>query len=406
MSGVVHMSELQRVILIVMDGVGIGAAPDAADYGDAGSATLQNTASLVGGVELPVLTALGLGRAADIVGLPVKGVPASGHVLGSYGVMQEVSPGKDTTTGHFEIAGLKLDAPFPVFPDGFPDEVIRSFSARIGRGVLGNKVASGTVIIEELGAEHLRTGKPIVYTSADSVFQIAAHEDVIPVPELYEICAHAREILDGPYRVSRVIARPFTGVPGSFQRTAGRKDFSVAPPGPTVLDILSDHCVPTVGVGKISDIFSGRGLSASTHSHDTLESLEDTIKYMESVRRGLIFTNCIDFDMLWGHRNDPHGYAKALAEFDRALGLLMQHLTKGDLLIVTADHGNDPTTASTDHSREYVPLLVHCPGRDTNADLGIRKGFYDVAATVCEALLGEVLSKNGKSFLREAVGEE
>ena len=406
MSGEVYMSGVQRVILIVMDGVGIGAAPDAADYGDSGSATLQNTASLVGGLELPVLAALGLGRSAEIAGLPIEGVAAAGHVLGSYGIMREVSPGKDTTTGHFELAGLKLDAPFPVFPNGFPDAVIRPFSARIGRGVLGNKVASGTVIIEELGAEHLRTGKPIVYTSADSVFQIAAHEDIIPVPELYDMCAHAREVLNGQYRVARVIARPFTGVPGSFQRTSGRKDFSVAPPEPTVLDILSDHSVPTVGVGKISDIFSGRGLTASTHSRDTLESLDDTIWHMESVRRGLIFTNCIDFDMLWGHRNDPDGYAKALVEFDGALGLLMQHLSKGDLLIVTADHGNDPTTASTDHSREHVPLLVHCPGRDANADLGVRRGFYDVAATVCEALLGEVLTKNGQSFLHEAVEEE
>jgi phosphopentomutase len=406
MSGVVHMSRVQRVILIVMDGVGIGSAPDAADYGDSGSATLQNTAGLVGGLELPVLTALGLGRSADLTGLPIKGVPAAGHILGSYGIMQEVSPGKDTTTGHFEIAGLKLDAPFPTFPNGFPDEVIRSFSAMIGRGVLGNKAASGTVIIEELGVEHMRTGRPIVYTSADSVFQIAAHEDVIPVPELYEMCAHAREILDGQYRVARVIARPFTGTPGSFQRTAGRKDFSVAPPGPTILDILSKHSVQTVGVGKISDIFSGRGLAVSTHSRDTLQSLKDTIQHMENMRRGLIFTNCIDFDMLWGHRNDPRGYAKALVEFDRALGLLMQHLGKGDLLVVTADHGNDPTTSSTDHSREYVPLLVHCPGRDANADLGVRKGFYDVAATVCEALLGEVLTGNGVSFLHEAIGEE
>ena len=399
------MSPIQRVVIIVMDGVGIGAAPDAHLYGDSGSATLQHVAELTGGLDLPVLASLGLGRAANLTGFPIAGIGADAHTIGSCGIMQEVSAGKDTTTGHFEIAGIKLKESFPTYPNGFPPEVIESFSRRIGRGVLGNKPASGTDIIEELGAEHMRTGKPIVYTSADSVFQIAAHESIIPVNELYEMCEIARGILQGKHRVARVIARPFTGSPGSFKRTERRKDFSVAPPGETILDILTDHGMTTVGVGKISDIFAGRGVSSSIHSHNTQESLKDTVACLESIRSGLIFTNCIDFDMLWGHRNDPEGYARALSEFDSGLRLVLDKLTRSDLLIVTADHGNDPTTPSTDHSREYVPLMAYSPGSNVRADLGIRIGFYDIAATVSEALLGRVLTKYGTSFFKAVMGE-
>lgn len=399
------VSSMKRVIIIVMDGVGIGAAPDADDYGDSGSATLQHVAELAGGLDLPVLSSLGLGKAADLTHSAVRGVSASKHTIGSYGIMQEVSAGKDTTTGHFEISGIKLEKPFPTYPHGFPSEVIESFSERIGRGVLGNTVASGTVIIEELGAEHIRTGRPIVYTSADSVFQIAAHEDVIPVNDLYAMCMHARELLQGEHRVARVIARPFTGSPGSFKRTERRRDFSVAPPGETMLDILTARGIQTVGIGKISDIFTGRGISSSIYSHNTEESLRATVDCLDSFASGLVFTNCIDFDMLWGHRNDPRGYARALSEFDAGLRAVLDKLATDDLLIVTADHGNDPTTPSTDHSREYVPLLAHSPGSMAKACLGIRMGFYDVGATVSEALLGAVLTKHGQSFLRSVTGE-
>lgn len=400
------MSAFKRVTVIVMDGVGIGAAPDASRYGDAGSATLQNLARAVGGLHVPVLSSLGLGKAAELTGDAIGGVSASAHTVGSYGIMQEVSAGKDTTTGHFEICGIELDTPFPTYPDGFPEEVIERFEEVTGRGVLGNRAASGTAIVEELGAEHMRTGKPIVYTSADSVFQIAAHEDIIPLDELYSICAKAREILQGEHRVARVIARPFVGIPGSFRRTEMRKDFSVAPPEDTILDILTAHGVKTAGVGKIEDIFAGRGLAVSTHSRNTQESLRDTIGYLRSMPAGLIFTNCIDFDMLWGHRNDTSGYAAALAEFDSGLKLVLESLTDDDLLVVTADHGNDPTTPSTDHSREYVPILAYSPRYRTKANLGIRNGFYDVAATVSDALLGRVLTRRGRSFLSSLVGED
>jgi phosphopentomutase len=399
------VSPIERVIIIVMDGVGIGAAPDADAYGDSDSATLQHVAKSVGGLHLPVLASLGLGRAADLTGFAIQGVSPSEHVIGSYGIMQEVSAGKDTTTGHFELSGIRLDEPFPTYPNGFPPEVIEGFSERIGRGVLGNKVASGTAIIEELGAEHIRTGKPIVYTSADSVFQIAAHEDVIPVNDLYAMCMHARELLQGEHRVARVIARPFVGSPGSFRRTERRRDFSVAPPDETVFDILTKRGIQTVGIGKISDIFTGRGISLSISTTNTEDSLKATVDCLDSVASGLVFTNCIDFDMLWGHRNNPQGYARALTEFDAGLKAVLDKLAASDLLIVTADHGNDPTTPSTDHSREYVPLLAYSPSSEAAVCLGIRIGFYDVAATVSEALLGSVLTSHGKSFLGPVMGE-
>jgi len=390
--------EVRRVIVIVLDSVGIGEAPDAARYGDEGSNTLVNTARAVGGLALPNLAHLGLGNLAEI-----PGVPAEPHPRGAYGIMVERSRGKDTTTGHWEIAGLILDRAFPTYPDGFPPEVIEPFERAVGRKVLGNKPASGTAILEELGEEHMKTGRPIVYTSADSVFQIAAHESVIPREELYAMCQAARQILQGEHGVGRVIARPFTGEPGSFKRTDGRKDFSLPPPRPTVLDRLSERGVHVHAVGKISDIFAGRGIHTAVHTKDNMDTVDKTLKAMAEIGEpAMIFANCVDFDSVYGHRNDAPGYARALEAFDARVPELLGALRSGDLLMIVADHGCDPTTPSTDHSREVVPLLVTGHGVRPVA-LGRRETYADLAATVAE-IFGCPAPEAGTSFFAEIGG--
>jgi phosphopentomutase len=387
---------INRLTLIVLDSVGIGELPDAERYGDRGSNTLANTARAVGGLNLPNLGRLGLGNI-----LAIEGVPPVKQPLAAYGRMAEASAGKDTTTGHWEIAGLLLERPFPVYPHGFPPEIIEPFEKRIGRPVLGNRAASGTAIIEELGEEHIRTGYPIVYTSADSVFQIAAHEEVIPVDELYRMCRVARELLTGPHAVGRVIARPFVGTPGAFKRTDRRRDFSLPPPAPTVLDLLTQNGYPVLAVGKIEDIFAGRGITEAIHTKDNMDGVDRTIACMRRLERGLIFTNLVDFDMLYGHRNNPRGYAAALEAFDRRLPEILSAVRADEVLIITADHGCDPTTSSTDHSREYVPLLVYGPLVEPGVNLGTRSTFSDVAASVAEFF--GLSYPRGTSFVREVV---
>ncbi|ADH60276.1 phosphopentomutase [Thermoanaerobacter mathranii subsp. mathranii str. A3] len=384
----------KRVILIVLDSVGVGELPDAYRFGDEGSNTLGHVTEKTG-VELPNMGQLGLGNI-----IPLKSVPENPNAIGGYGKMAEKSAGKDTTTGHWEIAGLFINKPFPTYPNGFPDEIIKEFEKRIGRKVLGNKPASGTEIIKELGEEHVKTGFPIVYTSADSVFQVAAHEDVIPPVELYRICEIAREILKGDHAVGRVIARPFTGSSGNFVRTENRRDFSLKPFEPTILDMLKEAGYEVFAIGKIEDIFAGQGITGKNHTTNNDEGITATIKAMDEVKDGLIFTNLVDFDMLYGHRNDVEGYAKALKNFDDRLPEIMEKLTKEDLLIITADHGCDPATESTDHSREYVPLLVYSPLMKHGVNLGVRSTYADIAATIAEVF--EVGStKHGTSFLRE-----
>ncbi|HYM68319.1 MAG TPA: phosphopentomutase [bacterium] len=393
------MPPFDRVIVIILDGCGVGALPDADRYGDAGSSTLSHTAAACGGLRLPVMGRLGLGRI-----VPVEGVPPDPAPVGAFGKMVETAAGKDSTTGHWELMGVPLVRPFPTYPHGFPSDVIAAFEARIGRRVLGNRPASGTAIIVELGKEHLRTGRPIVYTSADSVFQIAAHEAVIPVDELYRYCRIARdEVLVGPHAVSRVIARPFVGEPGRFVRTDRRRDFSVPPPEPTVLDRLHDAGAPVVGIGKIPDLFAGRGITEAVHTHDDADGLAQTRRAMTTVSSGLIFTNLVDLDTLYGHRNDPRGYGDDLERIDAGLAPIVDGLGGRDLLILTADHGNDPTTASTDHSREHVPLLVAGPPVRGGVDLGVRPTFADVGATVADAL-GAPVPRVGASVLREVLG--
>ncbi|MEW6183546.1 MAG: phosphopentomutase [Bacillota bacterium] len=371
-----------KVIIVVLDGVGVGALPDAARYGDEGSDTLGHLAEAAGGLDLPNLKRLGLGNISAIKGVAPAETPAA-----AWARMAERSPGKDTTTGHWELTGVILDRPFPVYPQGFPQEIIQAFEKQTGRQVLGNKAASGTAIIEELGAEHVNSARPIVYTSADSVFQIAAHEGVIPVDELYRICRIARDILTGEHAVARVIARPFTGVPGGFRRTERRHDFSLPPPKPTVLDLMTDNGYTVTGVGKIKDIFTGRGISRSIPAGNNTENMRRTIAALRNMRKGLLFTNLVDFDMLYGHRNDPAGFAEALKEFDNALPEMLGAVPEDGALFITADHGCDPTTPSTDHSREYVPLMVWGPRLAGGVSLGIRSTFADVGATIA-ALIG------------------
>jgi phosphopentomutase len=388
----------RAVVLIVLDSVGIGGAPDAAAFGDEGSATLPNIARAVGGLNLPALESLGLGCIT-----PIDGVEAVAEPTAAFGAMTETSPGKDTTTGHWEIAGVVLDRAFPLYPDGFPDAIIERFEAAIGARTLGNYPASGTEIIAELGAEHLESGYPIVYTSGDSVFQIAAHVDVIPLERLYEMCRIARRILTGSHEVGRVIARPFRGTPGSFERTPDRHDYSVLPPEDTVLDEISAAGLEVRGVGKISDIFGGRGLTSSRPTRSNDEGISAVIQEITSIGRGVVFANLVDFDSSFGHRNDPAGYAAALEEFDVRLPAIVDALRYDDVAIITADHGNDPTTPSTDHSRERVPLL--CAGARVAAgtDLGTRESFTDCGVTVAELL--DVPSKRpGRSFAAELIG--
>ncbi len=387
----------RTVLCIILDGVGAGELPDASVYHDRGSNTLANCARAVGGLSVPHLEMLGLGAI-----IPIDGVAVPHPIGGCYGKMAERSAGKDSTTGHWELAGLVSEKAFPLFPGGFPDELVGAFLSATGfGGILGNKPASGTVIINELGDEHCRTGFPIVYTSGDSVLQIAAHEAVIPPERLYAICREVREeVCTGPFRVGRVIARPFIGSAGSYTRTVRRRDFAVEPPGTTLLDLLHDAGIPAVGIGKIGDLFSERGLSDSIHTTTNAEGIETTISVKRTFRGGLIFTNLVDFDMLFGHRNDPRGFADALEFFDASLPRITETLGDEDLLFLTADHGNDPVTPSTDHSREYVPLLCWGPSSNRGVNLGTRTSFADVAMTIAEYLaVPDRTSLSGESFL-------
>lgn len=383
---------IDRIILIVMDSVGVGELPDAADFGDQGSHTLGNIIKKMGSLQIPHLVKLGIGNIKDI------GIPYSHpSPIGNYGKANEISKGKDTTTGHWEIAGIHLDHPFPVYPEGFPPEIMDAFHKATGTQTLWNKPASGSEIINLLGDEHLQTGKLIVYTSADSVFQIAAHEDVIPVEKLYEYCRIARRILKGKHGVGRVIARPFTGSSGNYVRTKNRKDYSLPPVEPTILDVLTEHCIPAMGVGKISDIFAGRGLQKAIPTKNNVDGINATLNLIQSGTKGLIFTNLVDFDMLYGHRNDVKGYTHALEEMDKRIPQIIDALGEKDVLIFTADHGCDPTTAGTDHTREYVPVLVYGKLLAKGIDLGILESFSDIGATVLD-LLGIDPSLKGNSF--------
>ena len=383
-----------RVILIVLDSVGCGELPDARNYGDVGSDTLGNIAKRVP-LALPNLRRLGLARVASINRVEPDPTP-----LGAYGRMAEASPGKDSVTGHWELMGLVLDRPFPVFPHGFPAELIDEFERRIGRGTLANKPASGTAIIEELGPEHMLTGKPIVYTSADSVFQIAAHEDVVPVPELYRWCEIAYELAGKGLGVGRIIARPFVGAAGAFRRTANRRDFALTPFAPTLLDRLVDAGLPVIAIGKIEDLFAGRGISTAVHTKSDEHGMDEVMRAMSDTRKGLIFANLVDSDTLYGHRNDVAGYAQNLERFDARLGDLLPQAAPRDLLVITADHGNDPTTASTDHAREHVPVFLVGASVRPDVDIGTRQTFADLGQTIAAAF-GVGPLAHGTSFLKE-----
>jgi phosphopentomutase len=386
------MSRPSRAILIVMDSVGIGELPDAAAYGDEGSNTLAHIAGRVP-LRVPALRSLGIARVVDIGG-------DSPAVRGAYGRMAERSAGKDSVTGHWEMMGLVLDRPFPTFPSGFPPEILQEFERRIGRPTLGNVVASGTVIIDELGPEHMRTGAPIVYTSADSVFQVAAHESVVPVPELYRMCSIAFDIVGRGLGVGRVIARPFIGQPGHFTRTANRRDYALEPFAPTLLDRLKSNGQAVVGIGKIEDLFAGRGLTKALHTTSDDDGLNVLEAELEITRRGLIFINLVDFDSKYGHRNDVAGYAANLERVDARLARVLDKAASEDLVVVTADHGNDPTTPSTDHAREHVPLMLAGHAVRPGVDLGTRPTFADLGQTLAELFEVPRLD-HGTSFLTE-----
>ncbi len=388
----------KRVIWIVLDSVGIGELPDAADYGDVGRDTLGHIARSRA-LALPNLVRLGL---ANIKPLAHLDPPAS--PIGCFGKGATHSPGKDTTTGHWEMAGIWLPQAFPVYPHGFPAELIAEFERQIGRRTLGNKPASGTEILEELGEEHVRNGFPIVYASGDSVFQIAAHEDVIPVPELYRMCEIARKLLDGPNRVGRVIARPFTGAAGNFRRTERRHDYAVEPPRPMLMDVLMERGVPVFGVGKIHDIYNGRGVNDYVTTKNNVDGMLKIDEALAKRPAGLIFANLVDFDMLYGHRKDVEGFARSLEEFDELLGPFLAKLDRGDLLLITADHGcdPDPVNPTTDHSREYVPILVYGAGAARGVNLGVRATLADMGQTVAENFGGSIL--RGESFLGAIAG--
>lgn len=382
----------RRILLVVLDSVGIGAMPDWREFGDDMPGDTLGHCAELRPLRLPNFERLGLANIRPFAHLRPAEAPAA-----SYGRSALASPGKDTTTGHWELAGIILQKPFPLYPNGFPGELIREFERRIGRGVLGNKPASGTEIIRELGEEHIRTGKPIVYTSADSVFQIAAHEEVIPLEELYRICEIARDLLRGEHEVGRVIARPFIGRPGAFVRTANRHDYAVPPPQGMLLDRLAEKGVPVIGVGKIADIFLGRGIHYSFKTKNNAEGMEKILAAMRQFDKGLIFANLVDFDMLYGHRNDPEGYSRALEEVDAWLPSLESALQPDDLVILTADHGCDPVTPSTDHNREYVPLLVFGPRARRGVALGTRASLADTGQTIAENFSVSVPA--GESFL-------
>ena len=386
----------KRAIVIVLDSVGIGEQPDAAEFGDVGSHTLGNIRKVRGKLDMPNMTKLGL-AAIENSRLDTLNLTPTG----AYGKLAELTKAKDTTCGHWEMAGLPLKKAFKTYPAGFPTELIHEFEQKIGRGTLGNEVASGTEIIARLGDEHVKTGKPIVYTSADSVFQIAAHEGVIPLQELYRICEIARELLnDDNFLVGRVIARPFEGTTGAYKRTENRKDYAVEPFSDTVLDALDKRGLPVVGVGKIEDIFCHRGVTIVDHTKNNHTGIDSTVRFLEEGTGSFIFTNLVDFDMLYGHRNDVEGYATALESFDAALPRILGAMKEGDILMITADHGCDPTTPSTDHSREYIPLVVTGKHVKANVNLGTRKTFADIGATVFDYLTGEQWNV-GESFLRD-----
>jgi phosphopentomutase len=386
----------RRAAIVVLDGVGAGAAPDAAQYGDVGSDTLGNVARAVGGLSLPHLESAGLGNISAIAGVAPN--PAA---RGAWGIMTPQSAGKDSTTGHWEIAGVHLAKPFPTYPNGFPPDVVAEFEERTGRRVIGNVVGSGTAVIDRFGPEHIDTGAWILYTSADSVFQIAAHEQVIPLDELYKGCEIAREMLVPPHDASRVIARPFVGAPGAFTRTTHRRDYSIVPPAETLLDALEAASIPRHGVGKVDDLFAGRGIQAA-HTADNAEGIAAIGAWLSGAPSGLLFANLVDFDQAFGHRNDVPGFYGALRQFDAALPGLLAHLREDDLLFITADHGNDPTTPSTDHARECVPLLA-LGRRVRPGSLGVRSTFSDLGATVGE-WLGVPFRGRGTSFLPTLVG--
>ena len=389
------MEGFERVVWIVLDSVGIGALPDAADYGDVGRNTLGHIAESRP-LKIPNLVRLGLANIA-----PLKHLAPVAAPIAAFGKGVTRSPGKDTTTGHWEMAGIWLDQAFPTYPHGFPREVIDAFEKQIGRGTIGNKPASGTEIIKELGEEHVRTGKPIVYTSGDSVFQIATHEDVIPIAELYRMCEIARKLLDRPHRVGRVIARPFTGAVGQFVRTPRRHDYAVDPPKPMLLDVLRERGVPVFGVGKIHDIYNGRGVEDYVTTKNNSDGMEKLTAAVRERKRGLIFCNLVDFDMLYGHRKDVEGFARSLEEFDGLLNAFLPLLAESDLLMITADHGCDPDLRweTTDHSREYVPILAYAPGCGAGVNLGVRDTLADMGQTVAENFGGAI--PHGKSFLEE-----
>ena len=389
------MEAFERVVWIVLDSVGIGALPDAADYGDVGRNTLGHIAESRP-LKIPNLMRLGLANIA-----PLKHLPPAAAPIGAFGKGVTRSPGKDTTTGHWEMAGIWLDQAFPTYPHGFPREVIDAFEKQIGRGTIGNKPASGTEIIKELGEEHVRAGKPIVYTSGDSVFQIATHEDVIPIAELYRMCEIARKLLDGPNRVGRVIARPFTGAIGNFVRTPRRHDYAVDPPKPMLMDVLRERSVPVFGIGKIHDIYNGRGVEEYVMTKSNSDGMEKLTGAVRERKRGLIFCNLVDFDMLYGHRKDVEGFARSLEEFDGLLDGFLPLVAESDLLMITADHGCDPDLRwkTTDHSREYVPILAYSPGRGAGVNLGIRNTLADLGQTIAENFNCTI--PHGASFLGE-----
>jgi phosphopentomutase len=387
----------KKCLVIVIDGMGCGELPDADEYNDIGSNTIGNLAESLGGINLPNLARLGLGNI-----IPIKGMPPAEKPKAFFGKMAELSPAKDSTAGHWELMGHPVPKPFPTYPDGFPREIVSELENTSGYKFIGNKTASGTVIINELGDDHLKTGALILYTSADSVLQIAAHEKLVPLEHLYHVCEIARSIMTGEHAVGRIIARPFLGESGKFYRTPNRHDFSLQPNNTTVLDILMAKGIDTISIGKIFDLFGGKGISGNNPTKSNTEGIEKTIEVSVKIENGLIFVNLVDFDMLWGHRNDPEGFYRGLREFNAKLPGIMQTMSSGDLLIITADHGVDPTTLSTDHSREYVPVLCWKPELKYGGDLGVRKSFADVGATVADYFNVEDTGF-GESFLNEVL---
>lgn len=388
------MTTLKRAILVVLDGVGAGANPDAHDYGDDGASSLEHCAQAIGGLALPCLGSIGLGNIT-----PIMGTPPTDQAHGSYGRMAEAAAGKDSTTGHWEMTGVVLQKPLPTYPHGFPPDIVVAFEQAIGRKVIGNKAASGTEIIKELGEEHVRTSFPILYTSADSVFQLAAHQEVIPLPELYHMCEIARHMLTGDHAVGRVIARPFIGTPGAFKRTEHRRDFSLQPPGTTLLDLLKADGKDVIGLGKIEDLFAGRGLTQSNHTETNSDGMKATLSWLDHDFNGLLFVNLVEFDMLWGHRRDSEGYAQALRDIDAWFAWVQQAMKPEDAIFFTADHGVDPTYRGTDHTREYVPLLAYGDSIRANVDLDTRSTFADLGQTLAQAFdVGQLAA--GTSFAR------